>query len=197
MGTRNRSDHASDPPPDSAALRDAALAYLARYAATEAGLRRVLERRIDRWARDADGDRDVVTSQAAEAKRAAAGVVTGLATAGAVSNAAFAESRARNLARSGRSRRAIAASLIAKGVDTETMHRVLPSDDAETEFVSALALARRRRIGPFRAGGVPDADGRRRELAVLARAGFPQDVARRALETPADEATDLVERLRR
>jgi hypothetical protein len=33
------------PPPDTATLHEAALDYLARYAATEASLRRVLERR--------------------------------------------------------------------------------------------------------------------------------------------------------
>ena len=33
--------------PDEASLREAALSYLARYAATEAGLRRVLDRRVD------------------------------------------------------------------------------------------------------------------------------------------------------
>jgi regulatory protein len=196
MSPRNRSDRASAPPPDAAALHDAALAYLARYAATEAGLRRVLERRIDRWARAADGDRDAVAALAAEAKRAAAGVVARLATAGAVSDAAFAESRARSLTRAGRSHRAISAALAARGVDAETMRRVLP-DDADTEFAAALALARKRRIGPFRAGTAPDADRRRRELAVLARAGFPQAVARRALEMALDEATELVDRLRR
>ncbi len=41
----------SDSSPDAGSLYQAALDYLARYAATEAGLRRVLERRIDRWAR--------------------------------------------------------------------------------------------------------------------------------------------------
>ena len=52
MGTRTeRTDLTSSSAPDGAALRDAALAYLARYAATEAGLRRVLERRIDRLSR--------------------------------------------------------------------------------------------------------------------------------------------------
>ncbi|TDG04393.1 regulatory protein RecX, partial [Paracraurococcus ruber] len=38
------------PPPGEAALREAALAHLARFAATEAGLTRVLRRRVDRWA---------------------------------------------------------------------------------------------------------------------------------------------------
>lgn len=183
------------PAPDAAALRDAALAYLARYAATEAALRGVLERRIDRWARGAGGDAEAVAAQAAAAKRAAGEVVARLARAGAVSDAAFAESRARSLARAGRSRRAIAATLAAKGVNAETARGALPSDDAE--LVSALALARRRRIGPFRAADPPDEAGRRRELGMLARAGFPQSIARRALAMPPDQAAELVDQLRR
>jgi hypothetical protein len=54
--------------------------------------------------------------------------------------------------------------------------------------------ARRRRIGPFRAAGELDADGYRRELAMLARAGFPQEVAVRALKTPPPEAEEIVAR---
>jgi regulatory protein len=192
MSTRAKpSDHASPSAPGRAALHDAALAYLSRYAATEAGLRRVLDRRVDRWARAADGGDDAI----AEAKRTASDVVARLAAAGAVSDSAFAENRARSLTRAGRSRRAIAAALAAKGVARETARCVLPSDEAE--LVSALVLARRRRIGPFRAGGLPDEAGRRRELGVLARAGFPQSVALRALAMPTEEAAALVDALRR
>lgn len=191
MGTRaKRTGHTSSSAPDRAALHDAALAYLARYATTEAGLRRVLERRIDRWARAARGSDDAV----AAAKRAAVEIAARLAAAGAVSNNAFAESRARSLARAGRSRRAIAATLVAKGVDAETARRALPSE--ESELASALALTRRRRIGPFRAGETPDAAERQRELGMLARAGFPEKVARRALAMPTEEATALVDALR-
>jgi len=191
MGTgAKRTDRASSPAPDGAALREAALAYLARYAATEVGLRRVLERRIERWARATNGSDDAV----AAAKHAAGEVVARLAEVGAVSDSAFAESRAHRLARAGRSRRAITAALVAKGVDGETARRALPSD--ETELVSALALARRRRIGPFRAGEALDDAARRRELGVLARAGFPENVARRALTMPTEEAAALVYAIR-
>ena len=186
-----RPDRASSSAPDSAALREAALAYLARYAATEAGLRRVLERRIERWARATNGGDDAV----AAAKHAAGEVVMRLAEVGAVSDSAFAESRARRLARAGRSRRAITAALVAKGVDGETARRALPSD--ETELVSALVLARRRRIGPFRTGEALDQAAWRRELGVLARAGFAENVARRALAIPTDEAAALVDAARR
>jgi regulatory protein len=185
---------------DADALRDAALNYLARYAATEVGLLRMLERRIDRWerlAQTADADRDAVAAQAAAARQAAREVVARMAAAGAVNDAAFAESRVRSLVRAGRSRRAIGAHLAAKGVGAETQRQVLPEDSTDADLAAALVLARRRRIGPFRSGEPPDASGRRRELAVFARAGFRQSVAARALDTEPSEAEALVHQLRR
>jgi regulatory protein len=187
------------PPPDAATLHDAALGYLARYAATEAALRRVLERRVDRWARRAQaegGDADIVAGQASEARRVAREVVVRLAAAGAVNDAAFAESRARSLIRAGRSRLAVAAHLAAKGVAPDVARSVLAGDGGD-ELAAALMLTRRRRIGPFRAGAPPDQAGRRRELAILARAGFPQSIAGQALAMASEDAEALVNRLRR
>lgn len=181
---------ASAAPPDEASLREAALSYLARYAATEAALRRVLDRKIDRWARTVE-DRDMAREQMAAARQAARAVVARLAAAGAVSDSAFAESRARSLVRAGRSRRAVAAQLAAKGVGTEVARAAMPEDD-DTELAAALVLARRRRIGPFRTG----AANLPRELGIMARAGFPRDVAGRALDCGADEAEAAILRLR-
>lgn len=183
------------PAPNAESLHDAALDYLARYAATEAGLRRVLERRVERWAQHAGGG-DAIAPEVAAARQAVREVVARLVAVGAVNDATYAESRARSLVRAGRSRRAAAAQLASKGVSPEMAQSVLPADE-ETELAAALVLARKRRIGPFRAGGVPDAAGQRRELGVLARAGFPQSVARRALATELDQAEALVNRLRR
>jgi regulatory protein len=187
------------PPPDAASLHDAALDYLARYAATEVGLRRVLERRVDRWARRAlaeAGAADDVAGQAGEARRIVREVVARLAAAGAVNDAAFAESRARTLIRAGRSRRIVAAHLAAKGVGGDTARSVL-SANATSELAAALTLARRRRIGPFRTDATRDQAERQRELAILARAGFPQSIAREALAMTTDEAEALVIQLRR
>ena len=191
--------HGAGPPPDAASLHEAALGYLARYAASEAALRRVLKRRVDRWARLAQaeaGDASDIAGFAAAARRSARDVVARLAEAGAVNDAAFAESRARTLRRAGRSRLAVAAHLAAKGVAADVARSVLP-EDAATELGAALLLARRRRIGPFRAGAAPDQAGSRRELAILARAGFPRSVAVRALAMASDQAEALVNRLRR
>lgn len=179
------------PPPDEATLHDAALAYLARYAASEAGLRAVLERRIERWARTVE-DRDTVAELVAAARQAARTVVSRLAAAGAVSDAAFAESKARSLVRAGRSRRAVAAQLAAKGIGAELARAAVP-DDAETELAAALVLARKRRIGPFRNNGEAD---RNREIGIMARAGFSRSTAETALDADPEEAEAAIRRLR-
>jgi regulatory protein len=178
------------PPPDEASLREAALNYLARYATTEAGLRQVLHRRIDTWARQAAG-RDDVAERAAAAKAAVPGIVARMVELGLLNDAAFAENRARGLARGGRSRRGIAARLMAKGIDAEQIRAVLPEGE-EAELAAALILARKRRIGPFRKGE-PDQN---KELGVLARAGFPRDVALRALATDPEAAEEAIKAAR-
>ena len=181
------------PPPNAARLREAALAHLARFAATEAGLRRVLERRIARWARAAEAEgqsREAIAASAAALTAEIAGIAQSLVAAGAVNDAAFAESRARRLARSGHSRRAIAAHLAAKGIESETATAALPEGE-EAELLAALAFCRRRRIGPF-ARVVPDAAARMKALAALARGGFAQGVARRALAMEPDQAEEML-----
>jgi regulatory protein len=161
-------------------LREAALAHLARFAATEAGLRRVLQRKVDRWARAAEafGMTDLAPAIAA-GKQAAAEVARQLAAAGTVDDAAFAESRARRLLRTGRSRRAALAHLAQKGVDAETAAAALPAGEG-AELDAALALCRRRRFGPFGPADIlPEAY--RKALATLARAGFDRATAEAAL----------------
>ncbi len=196
-----RSPRPLAPPPDAAGLREAALAHLARYATTEARLRQVLDRRLERWARAAAAVMDQAAIEAALAagRAAAPGVVAALAAAGALDDAGFAASRARALQRAGRSRRAIAANLAAKGVPAETARAALAEDDGAGEFAAALLLARRRRLGPFRAAPLASDDpaAARREQGVLARAGFAESVVRRALACDRAEAEGLIERLRR
>lgn len=193
-----RAPRPAGPAPTEARLREAALAHLARFAATEAGLRRVLERRVDRWARAAEAEgqpQDAVANAAVCARAIAADVARAMVAAGAVDDAAFAESRARRLARAGRSRRAIAAHLAAKGVDAATTAAAIPERE-EAELAAALAFCRRRRIGPF-ARAAEDAEARRKALAALARGGFAHGIARRALAMNTEDAEDLILAARR
>jgi regulatory protein len=181
--------------PDAGSLYRAGLDYLARYAATEAGLRRVLERRIDRWAR-AQPDAEAAEPALQAARAAIDGVVRWLAEAGALSDATFAENRARNLLRSGQSTRSIQVRLVAKGVAPDVA-RSVSAAGAETELAAALVLARKRRIGPYRLAEDADAGVRMKEMGVLARAGFSRDVAKQALDTSLEDADARIFELRR
>lgn len=201
-GANSDDDNDAGAPPDRDELRAAALSYLARYASTQAALTRVLDKRIDTWARKAgsryeigEQDRATVTAAVAAAKAVAREVVAGMATAGAVDDVAFAEMRASSLRRAGRSQRGVAAALAAKGIDPDTARNVLANEAVggpTAELTAAVRLARKRRIGPFRTGKAPDLPARMKELAILARAGFAQPVARRALEMDRAEAEDLL-----
>ncbi len=175
-------------PPTEATLREAALRHLARYATTRTGLLGVLTRRVERWARSSQP----AAEQVSAAMQAAEAAVARLAAAGAVDDAAFVESRARSLHRAGRSRRAIAAHLQARGVSAELA--ALPDDPAR-ELAAALLYASRRRIGPFRQP--PDPAQHLRDLARLARAGFPAAIAAQALRMPFGDAERRVLAARR
>ncbi len=178
-------------PPDKAALHQAALSHLARYASTSAGLEKVLFRRIARWARQADGERETIAAAVTMAQRAAKEVVQRLVAAGAVNDAAFAAARARRLARTGSSRQRIAAHLARHGITGDALTAILPADQA-AELLAALVLARRRRMGPFRAVPSAEPDAARRDLAAFARAGFPRAVAHAALSMSRAEAEERI-----
>ena len=148
-------------------------------------------------------DGDAIAAAVAAARNTARTVAAALARDRILDDAAFAESRARALNRSGRSRRAIGAHLAQHGVATDLAEAALPERGEEAdaaELAAALMQARRRRIGPF---GLPDQDadetGERRQkaLAMLARAGFARDVAERALDLDPEEAENRVNALRR
>ncbi len=175
--------------PDAGRLREAALSHLARFSATEVGLRRVLERRVDRWARRAEAEgtlREYLAEAVRSGRAAAAEVARAMVASGSVNDAAFAEARARRLTRAGRSRRAIGAHLAAKGIAAETAAAALPGD-AESELDAALVYCRRRRVGPF--ARVPmEPPARLKALAALARGGFSRTVAEQALDMEAAAA---------
>lgn len=166
--------------PTEARLHEAALFHLSRFAATEAGLARVLKGRIDRWARAADLPEDDVARIAGALRQTVPRIVAKLVAAGAVNDATFAAARTRRLAHGGKSRRAIAAHLAAKGIDADDAREALGT--VEDELAAALVFARRRRLPPF--GDVP----REKALAALGRAGFSRDVAEAALRADRDEA---------
>ena len=164
-----------------AGLHAAALRYLERFAASAEMVRRVLARRVERAVRAGLTER-------ADGTRLIGRVVGRLVAVGVVDDAGFAEAKTRSLNRRGASTRAIRARLAAQGLGAEQVGAALAAlqaDGGDPELAAAVALARRRRLGPFRAGD--RAAHRLRDLGVLARAGFGGEVARRVIDAAPDE----------
>jgi regulatory protein len=155
-----------------------ALAYLQRFASSAQNLRRVLMRRVERSAR-AHGDDPAGGAALVDA------LIERYRAAGLLDDRVYAEAKAESLRRRGDSGRAIRAKLALKGVDRDLASTALEQADGESpdaEMAAAVALARRRGLGPYRKQE-ERAEVRTRDLAALARAGFSYDVAQRVVDT--------------
>ena len=158
-------------------LEAAALHYLERFASSAENLRRVLMRRVFKSARVHEIDPD-------EAARWIDAIVERFARSGLLDDARYAENLAHSLSRRGVALRGIRARLRQKGVASEAIDQALAGlaeDAADPDLTAALALARRRRLGPHR-DPASRAEFRDKDLAALARAGFSYDLARRLIE---------------
>ena len=152
-----RAPRPAGPAPGEAALREAALAHLARFAATEIGLKRVLQRRVDRWARRAESEGALPEVVAPRPRRPAPRrrwwrrrwsppVRWTMPPSPPPAPAGWRAAAGR----AGRSPRISAP----RAWRQETAAAALPA--AETELDAALAQCRRRRIGPFATDAPPE-----------------------------------------
>jgi regulatory protein len=163
-----------------------ALDYLGRYATSAEHLRRVLQRRIRRRVHE---DPDAI-------RRAAPlidAVIERQRCFGLLDDRSYAIQRAQALNYRGLSLAGIRARLIAKGISAVLAAEVLSTlqeGAADPELAAACALARRRRLGPYRTHGGDHAC----ELAVFARAGFPRRVAEAVLACRDIEAIEALAR---
>lgn len=158
-------------------LERGALAYLDRYAASSAQLRRILMGRVERSARLHDTDRE-------EGAAAVEAIIARLQDQGLLNDRAYAQAKASSLQRRGQSLKAIAAYLARKGLGSENIDFAierLRADDAQAEDTAAATYCRKRRIGPHRPPEERIAM-RQKDLAALGRRGFSYDVACRALD---------------
>ena len=161
------------PVPEPSVLRDWAMAYLARYAASTHRLAAVLERRLMRNGVDR-----------AAARAAVMPIVAEMAAQRYVDDAAFARQRLAALLRKGVPLRVATGRLRAEGLDPPA--REEDASDAATEVHAALAYMRRRRLGAFGPGG------NERQLAMMLRAGHPAALVKRLLAAPDREARDFL-----
>ncbi|GAB5350132.1 regulatory protein RecX [Alteriqipengyuania sp. 357] len=162
-------------PLDDTALRDLALGYAGRYATTAAKLKHYLRRKLRErgWSGEDEPQVDALIARFVEL--------------GYIDDGVYAEVRTRDLLRRGYGARRVAQALYHAGVDTEALEVPEP-DEAETR-AAALALARRRRIGPFGAQP-PDEKTREKQLAALVRAGHDFEAARAMVDAASEEEAE-------
>jgi regulatory protein len=175
-------------------IEAAALAYLERFATSSANLRRVLMRRVRRSA-------DLHGTDPAEGVAIIEALIERFLANGLLNDRAYAEAKAASLHRRGASARAIAAKLATKGVNRALVENALSETDTETglaarpggDLAAAAALARRRRLGPYR---LPEAraEYRQKDLATLARTGFSHAVAERVMRCDGPEELEALVR---
>ncbi len=162
-----------------------ALHHLQRHGSSSSNLKAVLLRRVRRHADELGTDLD-------QAEEEITRLIARLALGGYLDDRAYAKGVAKRLRGRGSSERAIRARLAARGIPSSLASEILrESETGEPELEAAIALARRRRLGPFRRDPEERKIRRERDLAAFGRAGFSYDVARRVVEAedpPALEA---------
>jgi SOS response regulatory protein OraA/RecX len=170
--------------PSEKSLANVALHYLRKHSASRKGLVQLLERKVKLQG-------DVPLS---EARVLIDQVVARMEQDGYLDDARMAESKTASLHRQGKSSRVIEMQLRAKGIDP-ALAKQSALTSPEVEFESACRLVKKKRLGV-------DPERKQKDFAVLMRAGFKSDMAKRALqavhepEPELDDVDDVAEVVR-
>ena len=106
----------------------------------------------------------------------------------------YSDSKARMFLRRGYSLNKINQSLRSKGIDDKYVKQSIDKikeNEIEPDFVSALKLCKRRRIGPIR----PESNRElfyKKDMGILARSGFSFEMSKRVLNLESDEFNKLI-----
>jgi regulatory protein len=170
-------------------LNKAALYYLGRYAASTDSVRRVLGRRVAKYA--AGDGVDVET-----ARGWIDAIIERLTRAGLLDDGNFADGRARTLFDRGLSVRMIRVKLSEKGLDRAVVEQAidkLMENHRDPDLIAARRFVQRRRLGPYRPETKRELN-RNKDLGAMARAGFAFDIARLVIEAGSVDALDGLDR---
>ena len=172
-------------------LHNSGLYYLQRFTASKAHFKSVMMRKVKRscaYHKDQDFDE---CAQWVEA------LADNFEELGLLNDALYTRGMVTSLRRRGLSRSAIFSKLRSKGLTKDQISSGLEAyneetgrDSGEQEFRSALMLARKKRVGPYRRS---EEFEYKKELGVLARAGFSFDIAQRIVGMSAEEIDEYMD----
>jgi regulatory protein len=169
--------HGRKPPKplDRARLEELALGYAARFAVSAVKLEAYLRRKVRERGWQGDAEPPV------------AELVARFVAAGYVDDHAYARAKTGGLLRRGYGQRRVDSVLGAAGIGEQIREEVRSSQAEQRR--AALALAKKRRLGPFGAQA-PDRAQREKQLAAMLRAGHPLDSARELIDAASVEAAE-------
>lgn len=152
-------------------LKNIALFYLQRYGTTVAHFRQVMRRRVRR---ELDG------KDPTEAHSWLESLIAEFVGKKALNDETYAAAKVVRDRINLKPARKIRTGLMAKGVPRAIADAAVGKDD-DAEWQAAMAVARRRRLGPYRIKA-RDGESDRRDLAALGRAGVPFAFAKRVID---------------
>tara|TARA_A100001011_G_scaffold363691_1_gene413793 strand:- start:1071 stop:1631 length:561 start_codon:yes stop_codon:yes gene_type:complete len=167
-------------------LKDLAYSYLEKYSPSKQQLKVYL---LKKYLTKIKG-----TNSKKEVSSIIDEIILGLEKNKVLNDQLFSDSKARMFLRRGYSINKINQSLRNKGIDSrfikETIDKI-KENEIEPDFVSALKLCKRRRIGPLR----PQSNRElffKKDMGILARGGFSFDMSKRVLNLDVQEFNKLL-----
>ena len=167
-------------------LRDSAYAYLEKYSPSKQQLKIYL---LKKYLTKIKG-----TKTKKEITSIIDKIIENLEKNKIINDELYSDSKARMFLRRGYSLNKINQSLRNKGIDIKFIEKSIDKikkDKIEPDFVSALKLCKRRRIGPMR----PESNRElfyKKDMGILARGGFSFDLSKRVLNLNVDEFNKLL-----
>ena len=167
-------------------LKDLAYSYLEKYSPSKQQLKVYLLKKYLTKIKGTKSKKEV-TSIIDE-------IVTNLEKNKIVNDELYSDSKARMFLRRGYSLNKINQSLRHKGIDSKYIKQSIDKikeNQIEPDFVSALKLCKRRRIGPTR----PESNRElfyKKDMGILARGGFSFDLSKRVLDLDTEEFYKLI-----
>ena len=167
-------------------LRDLAYSYLERYSPSKQQLKVHLLKKYLTKIKGAKSKKEVsvIIDE----------IILGLEKNKILDDELYSDSKARMFLRRGYSLNKINQSLRNKGIENKYIKQSIDKikeDEIEPDFVSALKLCKRRRIGPLR----PDANRElfyKKDMGILARGGFNFELSKRVLDLETEEFYKLI-----
>ena len=167
-------------------LKDLAFAYLEKYSPSKQQLKVYL---LKKYLTKIKG-----TKSKREVSEIIDEILEKLEKSRIINDELYSDSKARIFLRRGYSLNKINQSLRNKGIGSEFIKNSIgkiKEDTIEPDFVSALKLCKRRRIGPLRPGANRELFYKK-DMGILARGGFSFELSKRVLDLPLEEFTKLL-----